>query len=941
MRQSLDTRHAVLIVIVCFLLATTSWARVIYVDASAKGENTGLDWANAWPCLQNALARTEPGDDIWVAEGTYKPDRWFDPNATAAAISASGDRKARFKPGTGVSLYGGFPRGGGTWEARNVQAHATILSGDLLGNDEPDWTNREDNCYAVVLIDRARDVTIDGFTVARGRADADNSFFPYNADETFGAGIRCYRVSPIIRNCTFYENKAYGGAAIYCYGWWPEPFTVENCVFVNNWAFSGGAAIDGGKISISQCTFLRNEASTGGAVQLGGSKNTIRGCWFHQNRANQGGMASGGAIHNSGIEMSISDCIFTGNYAYYYGGAVFMKSTHSISNCTFVSNSSGLRGGGLHIMEMEIDPNDIEVTNCIFWDNSARWGVQVGSRTEVVQSLVNCTIQGLPTGSPHGTNISLDPQLTPDGHLTAMSPLINRLTILTSHNNTDVDAEPRVMGQGLDLGADEFVDSDGDGLPDWWEQAYFGGVTQADAQADSDGDGLRNLDEYEQYSSHPSRDPIRVNPLAGPFFSIKQAIDVARDGDTVIVPAGVYRGPENRNLDFIGKAVLLYAPGGPNKTVIDCEGAGRGFRFHSLETASCAVIGFTITNGVADQGAAIDCERAGPQFRDCVIRGCHAKSENAGGLYCHYSFPRLVNCRFEACTGPDLYIDHGGVRIEGTISVDGDMVMNDAVLYGPGTLSMAKTTVFELQDCQIRCDVNGNGMIHVPLGKHLILEKEAVIDLGAENGANGQFVCEGLLHARDDVVILNTVIDVKETKFEDNVVLHNCVIQAEAGVPFGQFFIQDNTYISIDRISSEGDRYLDLDPSQFHGGIHVESIDVNIVDGIGQASGGLFELRGAPGYTHSGNCLSDNAFLCQVDSIPNFDPNTWTISRLELTPGAKLNLTNRFDFQVASGISSTDEVLYVKELILGPDSVLNTAFNRVYYETLHQALMPK
>ena len=38
-------------------------------------------------------------------------------------------------------------------------------------------------------------------------------------------------------------------------------------------------------------------------------------------------------------------------------------------------------------------------------------------------------------------------------------------------------------------------DSDGNGLPDWWELKYFGAIGQ-DPNADPDGDGLTNLQEY-------------------------------------------------------------------------------------------------------------------------------------------------------------------------------------------------------------------------------------------------------------------------------------------------------------------------------------------------------------------------------------------------------------------------------------------------------------
>jgi hypothetical protein len=40
------------------------------------------------------------------------------------------------------------------------------------------------------------------------------------------------------------------------------------------------------------------------------------------------------------------------------------------------------------------------------------------------------------------------------------------------------------------------ADSDGDGIPDVWESAYFGGATAASADGDSDGDGVNNWREY-------------------------------------------------------------------------------------------------------------------------------------------------------------------------------------------------------------------------------------------------------------------------------------------------------------------------------------------------------------------------------------------------------------------------------------------------------------
>ncbi len=47
--------------------------RILYVDAGASGANDGSVWADAFTDLQDALAAAARGDEIWVAEGVYKP----------------------------------------------------------------------------------------------------------------------------------------------------------------------------------------------------------------------------------------------------------------------------------------------------------------------------------------------------------------------------------------------------------------------------------------------------------------------------------------------------------------------------------------------------------------------------------------------------------------------------------------------------------------------------------------------------------------------------------------------------------------------------------------------------------------------------------------------------------------------------------------------------
>jgi hypothetical protein len=60
------------------------------------------------------------------------------------------------------------------------------------------------------------------------------------------------------------------------------------------------------------------------------------------------------------------------------------------------------------------------------------------------------------------------------------------------------------------------VDSDGDGLPDWWELQYFGNLGQG-ASDDPDGDGVTNLQEYQQ-GRNPTKSALADD---GDFVNLK------------------------------------------------------------------------------------------------------------------------------------------------------------------------------------------------------------------------------------------------------------------------------------------------------------------------------------------------------------------------------------------------------------------------------------
>lgn len=89
---------------------------------------------------------------------------------------------------------------------------------------------------------------------------------------------------------------------------------------------------------------------------------------------------------------------------------------------------------------------------------------------------------------------------------------------------------------------------------------------------------------------------------------IQDAIDACKDGDTVALADGVFRGKGNRDLLFRGKAIVLTGRSGdPTRSVIDCfepsRGRGtahRGIDFGPADTAGAVARDLTIRNGTAD-----------------------------------------------------------------------------------------------------------------------------------------------------------------------------------------------------------------------------------------------------------------------------------------------------------------------------------------------------
>lgn len=347
-------------------LTIPSYAKIIYVDDNASAGGKGTSWSSARKYLQDALSNAEYGDEIWVAEGIYKPNLWLK--------KSDGDKYDSFNLVNGVGMYGGF-KGTETKRTPLGDTNKTILSGEI-SDDINEWSLHVISCEGL-----DSNTSLDGFLITKGRAVRGK-----------GGGMIVSNSSLIVRNCIF--NGNYGGSG----GGMSIDINsfpiVENCVFENNTGWSAGAVyISSNTMSFSpshydiarssrfkNCKFLSNRAdSYGGAIRkLAAGWLSFFDCVFEGNSAG----ISGGAIQNNNSIGSYFNCVFMDNSAggtftdATKGGAIYNDSGLVLMNCIFSKNRSSnsrasAQGGALFSTDTNFKGNGLILKNCIFTKNAA------------------------------------------------------------------------------------------------------------------------------------------------------------------------------------------------------------------------------------------------------------------------------------------------------------------------------------------------------------------------------------------------------------------------------------------------------------------------------------------------------------------------------------------------------------------------------------------
>ncbi len=357
------------------LVAPPAIGGTLFVDDTATGNGSGADWSNAMPNLRDALNVAQAGDEVWVAEGTYRPD--------LGGGASPGDRTASFHLPPGVRVYGGFAGIEATLAQRAGHFDTTVLSGDLAG-DDGSGAYGENSLHVVTGTGADAASRLDGFTITGGNANVSGSIS--------GGGMLIDPGSPVVRRCTFLANRSLDdGAGVTILG-------DSNPAFV-------------------ECVFLENDAGdVGGAVWTSGTPTpSFVDCAFLGNVSGR----LGGAIYqfqSSGGTVTITGCAFSGNRTVQRGGAIYVSSgTTDVVASTFSSNGAGISEGGVKVTAQT------RFRGSILWANTAPNGTteqqQFGGN--VPAGIDHCCIQGF-TGSVAGAgNLAVDPMFAdadgPDG----------------------------------------------------------------------------------------------------------------------------------------------------------------------------------------------------------------------------------------------------------------------------------------------------------------------------------------------------------------------------------------------------------------------------------------------------------------------------------------------------------------------------------------------
>ncbi len=562
--------------------------------------------------------------------------------------------------------------------------------------------------------------------LAIGDVNIIGSFVKSNkATNGYGGGLNCYATKADISHCTIMDNFADGvypsgggGGGIYFYGF-TSLHRLFNCLVVGNSATFDGGAINSynAEPEIGNCTFDDNFAGGyGGAVFSGwGSDVQITDSIFRNN--------NGHAIHEqqSSGEAAVTYSLFYNNPdGDYYDSGTGMTYSGSGQIGLIPGGSNNLYSDPRFVMG---DLGEYYLRQLPVQSLPQSAAVDNGSNTAAIIGLDGHTTRTDNVGDSGQVDIGYHYFESAEVGYFQLT-----VSVIGGHGTVEPTSGTYYAGTIVTLTAEPDIG--------WRVRAWTG--TDDDSSVETTSSVVMNSDrvvtvEFEQ----PRTLIVSVGGgQQGYYNNIQDAVQNAREGDTVIVYPGIYYGGNWGDMIYINKSITVRSvhpddPGCVTSTIIDgysgsplTDWVNHGVYFGPYADSDSVLNGFTIQNcggdlvdadpgnrgeghpngydGPCGQGPAIFVSLgAGPVIKNCVItnngmiggdggdgvgatqtanagRGGWQGWIHGGGVYCGpNSTPTFINCQIinNSATGGDGGDGGDGVTPGGVANYGGGWSM--------------------------------------------------------------------------------------------------------------------------------------------------------------------------------------------------------------------------------------------------------------------------
>lgn len=465
--------------------------QVVYISktVTVQGGYTMTNWAMAYPVTQPTTLDAQGQGRVLLVAGDISP--------TVEGFHITGGSAA----GLRGTIYGDY--GGGVYI---LSATVTFSNNQVFGN----FSRNGGGLYLqaspsvlggnVIVSNTATGTGGGAFLATSDAILCGNTIMANTAAENHGGGLYFYGSAATVSENVIRDNFAWYGGGVALYN--SADVFIENDIISNTARpYGGGVYANESPITLRRNSIISNVALNGGGVYLGLSEATLDGNIISSNIANvptpPGG---GGGVYLYASLADLNGNRIIANTAYANGGGVQVRFDYSAdgvatsTNDVIADNQAGVAGSGVYIwssyprfVHTTIARNTggdgsgvfvgryggypgvaVALTNTILVSHTVGISVTEGSTVTLEATLwggagwandadwggTGVVVTGTPAYNYWGDPAFLDPA-EGDYHIGFDSAAVDRG--VNAGIPSDIDGELRPLGEGYDLGADEFA----------------------------------------------------------------------------------------------------------------------------------------------------------------------------------------------------------------------------------------------------------------------------------------------------------------------------------------------------------------------------------------------------------------------------------------------------------------------------------------------------